>query len=95
MFYDLDSNYGTAKSLENGTSKVMRFKTDKVWTDKNHKRNYFQYKLTPSQVKQINFETIQKKLASVKEPKGKKRRNAMIKEDQEMFAEYFYGKSKK
>lgn len=86
-FYDTEDNYAVSRSLQAGLSSAAAFQTPSVWKSREDKRRFGKYKLKPAEVSKIDFRNLDKKLKSVKPPKGRARRREANKEDNALIVE--------
>lgn len=84
LMYDTGDNYELGRSLNAGFSKVLSFDYASGWTTKDEKKRYAKFRIKPAELNKINFNNLDKKLKSVKPPKGRARRKVAAVEDNEL-----------
>lgn len=92
LVYDTRDNYEISRSLTAGFSSAASFETNTVWKTQGDKRRYGKYKLKPGEINQIDFRNLDKKLKSVRPPKGRARRKEATKEDNELILKLLMNK---
>ena len=92
IVYDTGDNYEISRSLKTGLSRAASFQTSTVWRKQEDKRRYGKYKLKPAEISNIDFRNLDKKLKSVRPPKGRARRKEANKEDNELILKLLLSK---